>query len=412
MKNNEQTNKIRSRSISYRLFVTNLAIVIFSLLLLGILSFVANRNVIKDEIVARNLQLVSNSAKYVNREVSRLESNLRTLIYFPKTAGLTPDEKLEIQAEQFLNYRLSYPTTYQALYLLDNKGNIVVSLEETLEEILLSSDVSQQLFSIIKKNDLITEAFNQAVKEGIYVSPTRIEGIEKIPIITIAISDPESGIVIADVDSRDIWKKLDEIKIEETGKAYIVSQEKIIIANPDRRYIGESAPEKIASVYNGNEGWAEYRDSISGNSMIATFSSIGEQTGWGLIIEQEAAEALAPVNIIAILTAGILIVSLIIGIIFTFITSQGIVQPLQTFTKTIQKITKTGDISTNVEVETKDEVGELAASFNDLMEKLRSNIKELQILNDSMVGREIRMVELKKELKDAMSKIKRFEGKK
>lgn len=411
MKKAALKNKIRSKSINYRLFVTNIAIVIISLLLLGILSFIANRNVVKDAIIARNLQLASNSAKYINREVSRLKSNLRTLIYFPK-AEMCVGERLEIQAEQLLNYRLSYPTTFRAMHLLNNNGEIEVSLEETLEELLISDDVNQQLYSVVEKNELITEAFNQAVREGIYVSPTRIEGIEKIPVITIAISDPESGVVVADIDSRDLWKKLDEIKIEETGRAYIVSQEKTIIANPDRRYIGESAPDKIFPVYEGNEGWAEYSDSLSGHKMIAAFSSIGEQTGWGLVIEQEVEEALTPVNIIAILTGGILIVSLIIGIIFTFIASQGIIQPLQIFTKTIQEITKTGDISQNVTVQTRDEVGALAESFNDLMEKLRTNIKELKILNDSMIGREIRMVELKKELKTAVEKIKRFEGKK
>lgn len=412
MNNKPTQDNTPGRSISYRLFLTNIAIVIFSLILLGILSFIANRKVVKDEIIARNLQLASNSAKYINREVNRLKNNLRTLIFFPKTTNMCIGEKFEIQAQQLLNYRLSYPTTFQALYLLNNNGDIEVSLEEPLEEILLSSDVNKQLYNVIKKNESITEAYSQAVKEGIYISPTRIEGIERIPIITIAISDPESGVVIAEIDSRDIWKKLDEIKIEETGKAYIVSQEKNIIAHPDRMYIGESASEKISPVYSGNEGWAEYSDSLSGNRMIAAFSSVSEQTGWGLVIEQESEEALSPVNVIAVLTGGILAVSLIIGIIFTFITSQGIIQPLQSFTKTIQKITATGDISTNVEVQARDEVGELAASFNNLMETLRKNIKELKILNDSMIGREIRMTELKKELRQATEKIKRFEGKK
>ncbi len=165
-------------------------------------------------------------------------------------------------------------------------------------------------------------------------------------------------------------------------------------------------------VYTGNEGWAEYPDRLTGNTMIAAFSSVGEQTGWGLVIEQESAEALSPVNIIAILTGGILIISLIIGTIFTLFTSRGIIQPMQNFTRTIERITKTVDIAANVAVQSSDEVGQLAESFNNMMEKLRNNIRELEVLNESMVGREIRMIELKKELKEAHEKIKRFEGKK
>ena len=77
---------------------------------------------------------------------------------------------------------------------------------------------------------------------------------------------------------------------------------------------------------------------------------------------------------------------------------------------------KKGSYDKNVKIKTNDELGELGKNFNQMtmsLKKSRSNIEkkvaertaDLEKLNKSMTGRELKMVELKKKIKDLEEKI-------
>ena len=68
---------------------------------------------------------------------------------------------------------------------------------------------------------------------------------------------------------------------------------------------------------------------------------------------------------------------IIVGILISFIFSNSITRPIRKLTTAVQ-IMGQGDLSHTVEVETKDEVGVLARSFNKMAEDLQSYIEELR----------------------------------
>lgn len=92
-----------------------------------------------------------------------------------------------------------------------------------------------------------------------------------------------------------------------------------------------------------------------------------------------------------------------------------VIRPARQLTYTVQEITK-GDLSKRATVGSKDEIGQLGTAFNHMTARLETSHKELDTkvqertneleekvdelerLNQAMVGRELRMVELKKEV--------------
>lgn len=91
-----------------------------------------------------------------------------------------------------------------------------------------------------------------------------------------------------------------------------------------------------------------------------------------------------------------------------------LVRPLNGLKEATKKIAA-GELDQKLEVETKDEVGDLSAAFNKMASDLkesRSNIEqkiaertdELQKLNKFMTGREIKMIELKEKIKELEEK--------
>jgi len=97
-------------------------------------------------------------------------------------------------------------------------------------------------------------------------------------------------------------------------------------------------------------------------------------------------------------------ISLILGWLFSLV----ITKSISKLTKASEKIAD-GNLDENVDIKTNDEVGELGRSFNKMIKNLRESHEdieqkvaertaELGKLNKFMVGRELKMAELKKEI--------------
>lgn len=98
------------------------------------------------------------------------------------------------------------------------------------------------------------------------------------------------------------------------------------------------------------------------------------------------------------------------------------IHPLSRLTKKIQTISS-GDLTTRLDVNSKNEVGEFANAFNTMAEKVESynkelekkaqekteelakKIRELERLNSTMMGREYKMIDLKKEVKELKTRL-------
>lgn len=111
-------------------------------------------------------------------------------------------------------------------------------------------------------------------------------------------------------------------------------------------------------------------------------------------------------NISIIGSTAAVILSLIIG----FITSNLISKPISRMRNAATQIAS-GNLSQRIIIHSKDEIGELASAFNNMTDKLAASnadlagkISELERMNTLMIGRELKMIELKKEIERTKTK--------
>jgi len=146
-----------------------------------------------------------------------------------------------------------------------------------------------------------------------------------------------------------------------------------------------------------------------GVDIMSTHNYIPE-TGWCLITKINKSEFLIKTNLIFTIFLYSFIISLIILIIFSYIFSQQITKPIKELKNGIEIIAK-GDLNYKVGTKSKDEIGQLSRSFDDMTNKLADNqknienkvqerTKELQEINQHMVNRELKMIELKQKIKE------------
>jgi len=109
-------------------------------------------------------------------------------------------------------------------------------------------------------------------------------------------------------------------------------------------------------------------------------------------------------RLITIFIVIVLLSALVLGIVISYL----ITKPIIALKGVSQEVAK-GDLTKRADVESNDEIGQLAQSFNkmtDNLQRSRANIEkkvadrtaDLEKLNKSMIGRELKMMELKKEI--------------
>ncbi len=229
------------KSLRRRLLVSSLITMLFFLTVLGFLSFRSGQMGMRYEVNQRNAQMATLVAIDINVHFTNILGNVHLFTYLPEASA----DVLSIQARAMLELRRASPYTYRALYLLDSEGHPLIHLTEPLEELLAIRDVTEIIeLSPIPLTDELTIVYEAAKSGDIFLSPTYLEGIDQVPIIYMGIpimveQERLSQIVVAKIDLRDIWRKVDKIRVGQTGQAFVVSQKGTIIAHPDRTYIGQ-----------------------------------------------------------------------------------------------------------------------------------------------------------------------------
>lgn len=396
------------RNIRHRLLVLNIIVVVVFLVLIGYLSLNIGRTGVQNEVNHRNNQLALQVAQDLKAYFDNIWGNIRLFTYQLKPSA----NMLSLQARAMLEFRRISPLIYRALYLFDSEGHLLIHLADPLEDLLAVQDATEIINRPpILLTDNILVAYKAARNGNIFLSPTYFTGLDQVPIVYMGIpitakDRRSSQIVVAEIDLRSIWRKVDRIHIGQTGRVFVVSQEGTIIAHPDRAYIGRRLAPELKPVLSGYEGRTAYTDPISGARLLASYSPVGGRSGWGIVVEQEQTEVLAPVNRIVSITLGVLVLAISMATIATILIARSITLPLQHLVEASRRIARTGDLSQQVRVEGQDEVSQLATMFNQMTASLQRAEKNLRKYSENL---EEIVEERTKELREAQEQLVRKE---
>lgn len=261
------------------------------------------------------------------------------------------------------------------------------------------------------------EEFEQAKQGETFISrvdfTAEAEPFIKItmPVRKLEVNQPEAVLrVIFYV--RMTWDKVLEMKIGETGEISIVDDKGMLIAHPNPSRvlnkvnllnIPPTKPLILGQVFKGEEYLNE-----EGKEIIGVGAPI-KKLKWGVIIEQEKAESEALVGeiekfILFFLIGGIVIIAILIWLVFVLKRANTELRrrqyAIEVQTRELEKMRDLLEV--RVKERTK-ELKELAESLEEQVKKrtkeLRSKMEELEKFNKLATGRELKMLELKKEIK-------------
>ncbi|MDR4436458.1 methyl-accepting chemotaxis protein TlpB [Bacillus tequilensis] len=179
-----------------------------------------------------------------------------------------------------------------------------------------------------------------------------------------------SGVVAIDMKIDDLVSTAEGINIGKEGYAFILSQNKKVIAFAGEKAGAELKGDWVDKLYKDKNGDFEYTYEGKEKKMIFATS---ETTGWkisGTMYADEIRDAASKVLTVASIVLAIAIAAGITAIYFVI---RSITKPLRRIVASAEKISE-GDLTETIEIKSKDELGVLSQSFNHMAHSLRSLI--------------------------------------
>ena len=167
----------------------------------------------------------------------------------------------------------------------------------------------------------------------------------------------------------------------ESGEVYIVNRDKKMIT--ESRFIENAIFNQVVDtkpvrriLEDDNGGMTGIYPDYRGVSIVGASIDMPEY-GWILLVEVDKAEAFASIMRLRIYTIIMGIVSAIVIITIAIIISKRVTRPIQKLVEGTKRIAS-GDLGFKIPTRSKDEIGYLATSFNDMTSQLGESKKQLE----------------------------------
>jgi len=170
---------------------------------------------------------------------------------------------------------------------------------------------------------------------------------------------------------------IEGIRIGKSGYAYLVDSLGNVIIHPQRTKLLEnfSANPAVQQLLKKREGVIEFVNQED-VPIVAAFAPI-EQTGWGVVVRQPTAETYAYANQILFFLSLVFFISLVAAASIGIYLAHKIAKPVTTLVQGVKKVTA-GDMETQIPITGQDEIGQLASAFNEMTQKLKHHLDEIQ----------------------------------
>jgi signal transduction histidine kinase len=366
-----------------RTFIIALVLVSGGLLTSGAVELFFRYRESVEGIGALQREMAQGAAFKIQQFVQDIEKTMRASTQTPDivTAGLT-------QAYRFQLIKLLKVTpAITTATILDTNGREL--LKESRVELTRPEE---------PRDYSSDEAFVQARGGASFFSPVyfvrQSEPYMRIGVPIEPFAGEVIGVLIAEVNLKYIWEVISQIKVGQTGYAYVVSREGDLIAHPDISLVLQKQNLRnlgqVQAALAGASGPLAAQPNLAGQQVFPAYAVI-PNLGWAVLVERPTAEAYAPLYASILRTSVLLLVGLGMAILASLLISRRVVHPVEVLRQGAARI-GAGALDHRIDVRTGDELEALATEFNrmtaqlqesyaGLEQKVEERTRELEIAN-------------------------------
>jgi two-component system sensor histidine kinase/response regulator len=394
------------RSLTVTLAIAFLALSVGVLLIVSILDMYLNFRSQQNLVGAQQQLIAQEAANTVRAFIQKKSEILKTANNIGDLANASQE-----QQKLVMDKLLGLEPAFRQLILFDTQQQ---ELQRTGRVSKMALDQSSGNFE--------SELFSQASEGKTYISPVYIDNITSEPMLIMAVPITDvfgnfKGILTAEVNLKFMWDLVGSIKVGKTGLAYVVDKHGSLIAFSDisRVLSGEKltylqeVEEYVKGAESTHQSHSDISKGIRGNRVLTNHVHLGSPD-WAVVVELPVLEAYQPVIKALTRSISFMLICFVLATMLGIYLSKRITKPVIDLRNATKKISK-GDLDTQIEITSNDEIGELAVSFNQMVEDLNRTTVSRDELAEEVLERkkvEMALIEAKKQAETALEAKSQF----
>jgi signal transduction histidine kinase/CheY-like chemotaxis protein len=314
------------------------------------------------EAYARQQELARRVSVQVQAALQRIEFELESGIRVTNFVRLEKAEQ-----EQVITRLLAKRDDFREIFYLDRQGRVKLHLSNVRllgpASPVYRKDASEYRVPAQTGESFFGPVFHNASDN------------EPLMLMSIPANDARSGmldgVLVAEVRFMPVWHTIADLVLEAGEDVYLLDQDGRVIAHRNPSVVLKESRLRVVTGDRHQEG-------LLGNRVFLASQDFElGQRSFRVVAERDVALALAPAKEDIKLAVMALLLALAVALVLLIPLSQRITRPIVAVAHAARAL-RDGDLHQRVRVESGDEVGELARSFNSMAERLSTSLHALE----------------------------------
>ena len=357
--------------ILYQFLLVTLAVSVIPLLMAAYKLVGINRVFLEDELLALHSQVANSTAEEISTAMSTIIGNLEMVAKGQGEGSPLGEEQRERTLVFYLD---QYPETIR-LTQYSTSGRQMARVVR----------VGQAKVPPLQ-DSILALAVSEASSGRTFVSSPVVLGERKVPSIAIAIpvfgsSGGIQSVLVGEVGLQKVQQTVERINIRRQGNAYVVDRNGTLIAHQDLERVAVS--ENMSSVEivgkylmaGVSAGTIPFRDKM-GKDMVGSYANV-KGLGWGVVVQEPKDDAYRIMGDMTFQTLIWAIVAIFAAGVASTLLAITLSRPIRILASKAMSLAK-GNFQERVDIRSRNELGQLARTFNHMASQLERHDKNLR----------------------------------
>jgi signal transduction histidine kinase len=364
---------LRYKFISIFILAVILPAVLFSIILTSLAQPALRKSLFREQ------------QEIVNRLVDQIKSQINKhvdVLYLSADIGALPAARQHQAARELLRFR---DRAFVEIALLNARGQEQWKFRRVENE-------KTGAVSIVPVPELVNRSRRGEFtipfsRRDLFISQVNFSADQK-PFLQLAVPlTGRRGVLVAKLNLTQVWQWISEVKVGETGIAFVVDRNGILIAHPEQeRVLAHSnfgslpvVKDFLTNRLPMDQRWREYADE-RGKQVVSLYGTLPDNLSWGVFTQIPSRDIYRPIRQmrqrVLLWTLFWTAVFLLVGFVFV----QRVAEPLSLLQQGVHEISQ-GHLDIKLAIHTGDEIEELAKN----VEKMAGALKQLEAFRQDLI---------------------------
>lgn len=368
--------RIRNVGIAKKLIVSFMILSIIPLSVVGMFSYYNAENTVEGKVGFYSKQMIDQLILNIDYKIEEVERASMMLISNKEITKTIEQKKQDVMDYDQLQEINKVESTILSIVNTNSGISGIYIYKEDGTRIGAGSDSilykGQNYDKQIEYYNMFKEILDNSQEEASWITGFNdsYQNIYFVRTMRSPQTMKEIGLIIISINSKYINSVLENMELDQNAQVYILNENQVIIGHLNQENLGIKNEDEFLTYIYGEES----SGNITLNGDLISFATASN--GWKAVTTEPIASLMSEMNStrrgIVVIVVLCIILSVVVGSLISFSISKPLIHIMKLMSKA-----ENGDLTVSSNINSKNEIGKLAQSFNKMIENIRNLINEV-----------------------------------